>query len=401
MDTQSRPRLKPSRERTRKLFCVLGLLFLYRLASNLRVPWINVDLLEERLHPSTAGSSMLMASDFWRFGLVMLGVSPYILAASLLSLGSLVFPGLERLHKSGPLGVAKLARWTVILSIVLATFSALSIVWLLQRSDVLFDSGPSTTFIIVLTMVAGYSFVLFLISRLSLHGLGSGLGLIILASTLTQLPRAIFIIIGRSETGSGTEMLVPSLLLFLLLECCILFRDLFGGHEIVIASIAFAVTLIDSITLVGRPISDSEPEFVRLTREALGSGQPLRYVLLFLLIVGIWTMLRSEIFRKKADRLRSNAMEVIAGVALGFLVTTSDILLSGVNFSRLPMWLAPTSTPRFLVEGYAPFGPNGACFVISVFACMEVGKAYPSTANRVAAIFRRFRREKVQPNTGT
>lgn len=391
-------------ERRSGLLWVLGILALYRCAAHVRVPWINVAFIESRLQPKLPASSMLMASDLWRFGLVMLGVSPYIAAASFLALGTLIVPNLERLHKSGPSGAAKLAKWTAVLSIVLAFLASLSIVSSLGRlgpaeASGLYDSGPGGIYIIVLAIVAGYSLLLFFISRLGLYGFGSGVGLIILANTLASVPRTIVDNIERVR-GSGFpvhQVLMPTLLLVLLMGACILLEPLFVSSQTCIACLCFAVSIVDVVGLGGSSIGELEPQFVKLTRIALERRQPLRYVLLLVLVTGFWMLLHSVVLRQQAERRRSSAIELVAGVALGLILAASDIILSGVDVSRLPVGLSPQPNAlHFLTVGYAPYGPNGASFLISVFACIAISKAYPERLSWVAAVFARFKRKSEQ-----
>jgi SecY translocase len=310
-----------------RLFFLLVLFCVYRLYAHRNVPWINCDRLEQmfseygRHTPAT-----ILGADLSRCSLLMLGLSPFLSAILFLALASLFFPGLERLRKGGEKDTLKLTRWTVTLSIVLAAFESITLMWAMGRNDLLVDNaGTGGIYIAALTIIAGYSVILLLVSELGRVGLGSGIGLIVLASTLTRLPRVIGDIYERSRVEGPEGMsplwfmfqfiVAPAILLVAIAAICVALNGLFKRDGTAIACIAVAGCLIASGGIPGLPLPNSqEPYIIRLTREALSDQQPMHYVFLFITIVALWVLLQSGVFRKKTDRLRSNALELIAGI---------------------------------------------------------------------------------------
>jgi hypothetical protein len=408
--TDTRPIVNDVKRKGR-LFSLLALFFVYRVYGHLTVPWINCDRLEQMFSEYGRHTPVtILGVDLSRCSLLMLGLSPFLTAILFLALASLFFPGLERLRKGGEKDTLKLTRWTVTLSLVLVAYESITLMWAMGRNDLLVDNaGRGGVYIAALTIIAGYCVILFLVSELGRVGLGPGIGLIVLASTLTRLPRVMGDIYERSRVEGPEGMsplwftfqflVAPAILLFAIAAICVALNGLFKRDGTAIACIAVAGCLIAS-GVTGLPLSNSPaPHIIRLTRDALSDQQPMHYVFLFTTIVALWVLLQSGVFRKKTDRLRSNALELIAGIALATLVTGADVLLLGLDLSKIHHSWDMVVPP--VLFGYARLGPGGPSFIISVFACTEISKMYPLSVPRFSRVFGRLRREKEQVTTGT
>ena len=134
----------------RKIFFVLALLAVFRVAAVIPVPGIDVS----RLQSFFEGNQFFGLLNVFSGGaldnlsIVMLGVGPYITALIIMQLLTMVFPQLKELYQGeGEQGRQKFNQYTRLLTIPLAGLQGYGLLALLQSQNVidrldLFLSSP-------------------------------------------------------------------------------------------------------------------------------------------------------------------------------------------------------------------------------------------------------------------
>ena len=115
---------------------------------------------------------------------------PYVTASIILQLMTVVVPKLEQLQKEGESGYAKINQYTRYLTVVLAAAQSLGYAYLFKRQGVL-EAGLGRTFMIVLTLTAGTTLLMWMGELITKRGVGNGISLLIFASILTSMPAGI------------------------------------------------------------------------------------------------------------------------------------------------------------------------------------------------------------------
>ena len=115
---------------------------------------------------------------------------PYVTASIILQLLTVVVPRLEQLQKEGEAGYAKINQYTRYLTVVLAAAQSLGYAYLFKRQGVL-QAGFGRTFMIVLTLTAGTTLLMWMGELITKRGVGNGISLLIFASILTSMPAGI------------------------------------------------------------------------------------------------------------------------------------------------------------------------------------------------------------------
>src|SRR6266542_1854134 len=179
--------------RRRVLFTAL-ILALYRLGSWMPAPGVNSDQIKGYLD-SQHGSILNLLSLFSggalsRFALFALGIMPYVTASIILQLLTVVIPKLEALQKEGEAGYAKINQYTRYLTVGLAAAQSLGYTYLFKRSHVL-QANTGRVVLIVLTLTAGTTLLMWMGELITKRGIGNGISLLIFASILTSLPAGI------------------------------------------------------------------------------------------------------------------------------------------------------------------------------------------------------------------
>lgn len=177
-----------------KILLTFGLILLFRLGSWLPVPGINIDVFQAQVADQDFLGllSGLSGGALSNAAFLALGVSPYISASIIMQLLTVAIPALERLSKMGEEGKKKLAKYTKIAALVLATAQAVGIVLTFGAqgaiNETLFGAAmpawTASTFVI-LALVAGAMFTYWIGEKITEIGIGNGLSLLIFVGILS------------------------------------------------------------------------------------------------------------------------------------------------------------------------------------------------------------------------
>src|SRR5438876_6343717 len=179
--------------RRRVLFTAL-VLAVYRLGSWIPAPGVNPDAIKEYF--ANKGGTVLGLLNLFsggalsQFAIFALGIMPYVTASIILQLMTVVVPKLEQLQKEGEAGFAKINQYTRYLTVALAAAQSLGYAYLFKRSHAL-DAGVGRTALIVLTLTAGTTLLMWMGELITKRGVGNGISLLIFASILTSAPSGI------------------------------------------------------------------------------------------------------------------------------------------------------------------------------------------------------------------
>src|SRR5919112_2597679 len=142
-----------------------------------------------------------------QFALFALGIMPYVTASIILQLMTVVVPQLEQLQKEGESGYAKINQYTRYLTVALAAAQSTGYAYLFKRAGNL-DANSGRIVLIVVTLTAGTTLLMWLGELITKRGIGNGMSLLIFASILTGLPIGIQAV----ANGSPIEKLMFPLL---------------------------------------------------------------------------------------------------------------------------------------------------------------------------------------------
>jgi len=203
-----------------RILFVLGMLIIYRVGAHIPVPGIDAHVLAQFF--SQAQGSLLGMFDMFsggalsRLTVFALGIMPYISAAIIIQLMTVVSPRLEQLKKEGEAGRRKITQYTRYGTVGLAIFQAIGMSYGLETfqvngQSVVVDPGLMFRFITVVTLVSGTVFLMWLGEQITERGIGNGISLIIFAGIVAGLPSAIGGTLELASTGEYSPILVIGL----------------------------------------------------------------------------------------------------------------------------------------------------------------------------------------------
>jgi preprotein translocase subunit SecY len=181
--------------RRRVLFTGM-ILGLYRLGSWMPAPGVDSQSIQDFFGSGGRGSSILgllnlfSGSALSRFSIFALGIMPYVTASIILQLLTVVIPKLEELQKEGEAGMAKINQYTRYLTVALAAAQAIGYAFLFKREGVL-TANSGRLVLIVVTLVAGTTLLMWMGELITKRGIGNGISLLIFASILATAPAGV------------------------------------------------------------------------------------------------------------------------------------------------------------------------------------------------------------------
>ncbi len=206
----------------KKLLYTLLLLVIFRLGCYITIPMVNISTLDGIMSGSQNGITGLInivsGGAFARLSIFAMSITPYITASIVIQLMAMVIPSLERLTKEGgEEGRKKIDRYTKIISLVLATVEALGIYFQYKSTGIFLETGVKAAFIVVLSLIAGTSLLMWLGDKITSKGVGNGISMIIFAGIVSSVPTALRTLFGLlNDNGSfSTKGLIIALLMII------------------------------------------------------------------------------------------------------------------------------------------------------------------------------------------
>jgi preprotein translocase subunit SecY len=181
-------------ELRRRVLFTAFILAVYRLGSWIPAPGVDPESVENFF--SGQGDTILGFLNLFsggalsQFSLFALGIMPYITASIILQLMTVVIPKLGQLQREGEAGYAKITQYTRYLTVVLAAAQATGYAFLFRSQNVL-DTNAGETVLIIISLTAGTTLLMWLGENITKRGVGNGISILIFASILVGAPIGI------------------------------------------------------------------------------------------------------------------------------------------------------------------------------------------------------------------
>lgn len=191
----------------RRILFTIGILLVFRFIAHVPLPGVDPSKVKEYFatSPLFGMLDLFTGGAMENFSLAMLGIYPYITASIIMQLLVPVIPRLQALSQEGELGQQKINRITHLVTIPLAALQGYAMLTLLRSQGVTGQLVPLTMASIMVTMVAGTMFLVWLGELITERGVGNGISMIIFAGIVTDVPsivgRAIIAAVGGKPAG--------------------------------------------------------------------------------------------------------------------------------------------------------------------------------------------------------
>jgi preprotein translocase subunit SecY len=175
----------------RKILFTLGILVVFRFVTHVPLPGVDLTKLVDYFgqSPLFGMLDLFTGGAMEKFSVAALGVYPYITASIIMQLLVPVIPRLQAISQEGELGQQRINRITHMATIPLAALQSYAMIALLRAQGVTIASlTPLVMTNIVITMIAGTMFLVWLGELITERGIGNGISIIIFAGIVTDIP---------------------------------------------------------------------------------------------------------------------------------------------------------------------------------------------------------------------
>ena len=199
-------------ELRKKIVFTLLILLIFRIGNAITVPYVNVDALKAQLDVMGAtilGLYNVMSGGAFATATVFaLSIQPYINSSIIIQLLTVAIPALERLAKDGgEEGKKKIQSITRYTTVAIAILQALGYYFMMKRYNLLAPGaeGVWPALVIIVTMIAGSSFVMWMGEQVTEFGVGNGISIILFAGILSRVPTMISGMMDGIKTWSSVR----------------------------------------------------------------------------------------------------------------------------------------------------------------------------------------------------
>jgi len=184
-----------------RIYFTFAILFVYRLGCQVLVPGIDKEAFRS-FFDSVDNNILDMVNMFsggalGKAAVFALGIMPYITASIILQILQKSVPTLERLAKEGEQGRNKINRYTRYLTVVFGLLHSYGVSTYLKSlsgsNPDLLTITPPWLFqaVVMITLTTGAVVIMWLGEKITDHGIGNGISLIIFGSIVAQVPSAL------------------------------------------------------------------------------------------------------------------------------------------------------------------------------------------------------------------
>ena len=183
-------------ELRKKILFTLLILVIYRIGSAIPVPYVNVQLLGQYL--DSMGTTILglynvmSGGAFAQATVFALGIQPYINSSIIIQLLTVAIPALERMQREGgEEGKKKIQSITRYSTVAIAFLQALGYYFIMKRANILTQDNVWVALVIMISWVAGSSFLMWLGEQCNEFGVGNGISMILFAGIISRVPTMV------------------------------------------------------------------------------------------------------------------------------------------------------------------------------------------------------------------
>lgn len=209
------------------------MVIVYRVMTHITIPGVNREALAFVFDRNAllGAFSLLTGGSAENFSIVLMGLSPYINAAIIMQLLTVIVPRMEELSKEGQSGQQTINRWTRWLTFPLAILQSYGMIFLLnsQAQVPIIDNigDPMVILPIMLTITTGTILLMWLGEIMTEKGIGNGISILIFASILAAVPPLVgpSLALAQSEPDRLIPLVAILLITLILTLIVVLFTE--------------------------------------------------------------------------------------------------------------------------------------------------------------------------------
>lgn len=192
----------------KKLIFTFLMLVIYRLGNVIPVPFMDKEVVSAIMTGQDNGIlqmlNMFSGGSLQNMSIFALSIYPYITASIIIQLLTVAFPKLEEIARDGEEGKRKMGKYTKIVGVILAFVQAYAMVVVVfgSAANIATTNSAYSKIVMLLTLVAGTMFLVWLGEMITERGIGNGISIIIFYGIISGAPTAIKNMIQSGQSGT-------------------------------------------------------------------------------------------------------------------------------------------------------------------------------------------------------
>jgi len=343
-----------------KVLFTLFIFAIYRVGVSLRAPGVDAQAVSQLREASQSQGALgflnlFSGGAFGSFSIFALGIMPYITASIIMQVLTVVIPKLEQWQQEGATGQRKITQWTRYVAVAIATLQAAGLTFIFGQGNgsaffgaaatvpdvVLLDPFMPRALIVIPTLVAGTTMLMWMGELISQRGIGNGMSMMIFVSIVSDLPYSYYSLLQSRKTVVFIVLVGVTLLILAAVvrvelgqrRIPVQFAKRVVGRRIFASSVLLLPVLLSNMLGSAEGWRGSIARFV--DRYLINSQNLLYITIFFVMIIAFAYFYNSIAFDpiRQADQLRKQG-GFIPGIRPG--PQTESYLGKAVNRITLP-----------------------------------------------------------------
>ena len=195
-------------ELRKKILFTVFVLLIYRVGSAIMVPYVDTNVLSTYLDAMSTTIlglyNVMSGGAFAQATVFALGIQPYINSSIIIQLLTIAIPALERMQREGgEEGKKKIQAITRYSTVAIAILQAVGYYFMMKNQfGILTNDSVWAALVIIVSFVAGSSFLMWLGEQCNEFGIGNGISMILFAGIISRVPSMVSTIASSISSGS-------------------------------------------------------------------------------------------------------------------------------------------------------------------------------------------------------
>ena len=218
----------------KRLFFTFLMLIVVRLGSELPTPGVDPTYIQDFFASQTGDAfnffNAFTGGSFTQMSVFALSITPYITSSIIVQLMTIAIPKLEEMQKEGEEGRKKMTAITRYLTVVLALVESTAMAVGFGRQGLLIEFNFVNAAVVVLTLTAGSTLLMWIGERITENGVGNGISIVLLINIISRVPSDFItlyeqFIKGKSLVTGGLAALIILAVLLVVVVFVIVLQD--------------------------------------------------------------------------------------------------------------------------------------------------------------------------------
>ena len=222
------------KEIRKKIYFTFMMLIVIRLGSQLPVPGINRAFFANWFAQQTSDAfnffDAFTGGSFINMSVLALNITPYITSSIIMQLMTIAIPKLEEMQRDGADGRKKIASITRYVTVALALIESSAMAIGFGRQGLLQTYNVINVITVIVALTAGSAFLMWIGERITEHGVGNGISIVLTINILSRMPQDITqlfeqFVIGKSIARGAVAAIIIIAIIILMVVLVIILND--------------------------------------------------------------------------------------------------------------------------------------------------------------------------------